>query len=56
MTALPVDGAGFGTGSGTGCGVDEIPDEWQAELELKGLIEETAMDLLDRALVNRGRS
>lgn len=45
-----------GTILGAGCGLEEIPDEWLAELELRGLIEETAMDLLDRALVNRGRS
>jgi ADP-ribosyl-[dinitrogen reductase] hydrolase len=38
-----------GTILGAGCGVEEIPDEWLAELELKGLIEETAMDLFDQA-------
>lgn len=36
-----------GTILGAGCGVDEIPDEWLAKLELKDLIEETAMDLFD---------
>jgi len=33
---------------GADCGVDQIPDEWLAELELKDLIEETAMDLFDQ--------
>ena len=37
-----------GTILGAGGGVDGIPDEWLAELELKGLIEETAMDLFDQ--------
>ncbi|WP_319526257.1 ADP-ribosylglycohydrolase family protein [uncultured Desulfosarcina sp.] len=33
---------------GAGGGADGIPDEWLMELELKGLIEETAMDLFDQ--------
>ncbi|BBO79262.1 hypothetical protein DSCW_66790 [Desulfosarcina widdelii] len=41
---------------GAGCGVDEIPDEWLAELELKGLIEETAMDLFDQVKSKLGQA
>ena len=37
-----------GTILGVCCGVDEIPGEWLAELELKDLIEETAVDLFNQ--------
>jgi len=37
-----------GTILGACCGLDGIPDEWLGELELRDLIEETAMDLSDQ--------